>query len=70
MQSSTQHRRMVRAKQAAVMFSIGESTLWLFAKQGKLNPIKVSARVTLWPVDQLESFFGSPQVATARVEVA
>jgi len=47
----------VRAKDAANFLSIGESTLWLWTKQGKLPPgIRLSSKCTVWRVSDLEAF--------------
>ncbi len=51
--------KMMRAKQIAKEFSIGLSTIWMYSKEGKLTPIKVSSRVTVFDTDEvLELFFG------------
>lgn len=44
-----------RAKEAAKYLSVGLSTVWLYAKQGKLNPIKLSGRVTIFKKEDLDS---------------
>lgn len=46
----------LRAKEASKYLSIGLSTLWLYAKQGKLKPIKLSKRVTIFKKSDLDSF--------------
>lgn len=45
-----------RAKEAAKYLGVGLSTVWLYAKQGKLNPIKLSERVTIFKKDDLDRF--------------
>ena len=45
-----------RAKEASVYIGVGLSTVWLYAKQGKLNPIKLSERVTIFKKEDLDSF--------------
>jgi len=46
----------LRAKEASKYLSIGLSTLWLYAKQGKLKPIKLSKRVTIFEKSNLDNF--------------
>lgn len=43
-----------RAKEAAAYLSIGVSTLWLWAKSGKLHPIKIGDRVTVFKKEDLD----------------
>jgi len=58
MKSTTKGRiRKLRAKEIAKNYSVGESTVWLWAKQGKITPIKVSQRVTVFDADEIENFF-------------
>lgn len=44
-----------RAKQAAQYLGVGVSTIWLYAQQGKLQPIKLSARVTIFKRSDLDT---------------
>ena len=46
--------KFMRVKQIAEHFSIGKSTVWLYAKQGKITPKKISDRVTLFEVAEVE----------------
>lgn len=46
--------KVMRAKQLATYFGIGLSTVWLYAKQGKIIPIKMSDRVTVFNVEDVE----------------
>ncbi|MEA2029153.1 MAG: DNA-binding protein [Campylobacterota bacterium] len=46
--------KYMRAKALAKHLSIGVSTVWLYAKQGKLTAKKVSPRVTLFDVKEAE----------------
>jgi predicted DNA-binding transcriptional regulator AlpA len=50
--------KRLRAKQVATEFGIGLSTVWLYAKEGKLTPIKVSSRVTVFDTDEILKLFG------------
>ncbi len=46
--------KFLRAKGIARYFDIGESTVWLYVKQGKIIKHKISAKVTLFDVYQAE----------------
>ena len=46
----------LRAKEASNYLSIGLSTLWLYVRQGKLKPIKLSPRVTIFKRSELDDF--------------
>ena len=50
-------KQYYRAKELAEHFSIGLSTVWLYAKQGKLHPKKLSARVTLFDINEATTLF-------------
>lgn len=51
-------QQRLRAKQVALENSIGLSTVWRYAKQGKLTPIKVSDGVTVFDRIEVEALFG------------
>ena len=55
---STELPRKLRAKKIAEEFGIGLSTVWLYAKEGKLTPIKVSSRVTVFDTQEVLDLFG------------
>jgi len=44
-----------RAKEAASYLGIAISTVWLYAKQGRLTPIRLSPRVTIFKKDDLDN---------------
>lgn len=52
-----------RDKQVALYLGIGLSTVWLYAKQGKLHPIKLSPRVTIFKKSDLDAFIEAQAVA-------
>ncbi|WP_041963025.1 helix-turn-helix transcriptional regulator [Sulfurospirillum cavolei] len=56
MHHNTPSQRM-RAKQVALENSIGLSTVWRFAKLGKLTPIRVTGGVTVFDRDEVNAFF-------------
>ena len=51
----------MRAKQASKYLGVGLSTIWLYAKQGKITPIKLSERVTIFKRAELDKFTASMQ---------
>lgn len=46
----------LRAKEACLYLGVGLSTLWLYAQQKKINPIKLSQRVTIFKKSDLDRF--------------
>ena len=56
-------KQYARASEIKKLYGIPLSTLWLYAKQGKLHPKKVSARVTLFSIAELEDFINNSKVA-------
>lgn len=50
--------KRLRAKRIASEFGIGLSTVWLYAKEGKLTPIHVSPRVTVFDTQEVLDLFG------------
>ena len=56
--SGTELPTKLRAKQLAKEFGIGLSTVWFYAKEGKLTPIKVSQKVTVFDTNEALNLFG------------
>ena len=54
-QSRNAIKQNYRAKEAAEYLGIALSTVWLYAKQGRLNPIKLSPRITVFKKDDLDN---------------
>jgi len=50
-------KERLRAKDIVKIYSIGLSTVWLYAKQKKITKIKVSDRVTVFDKDEVDRFF-------------
>jgi len=48
-------KKYLRAKETAEYLSIGLSTVWLYAKQGKLKPKKISTRVTVFSIEDINT---------------
>jgi predicted DNA-binding transcriptional regulator AlpA len=56
-------KKYYRAREVKEYLGIALSTVWLFAKQGKLTPIKLSARVTVFEKYELDSLISIDKVA-------
>ncbi|MCK9337830.1 MAG: AlpA family transcriptional regulator [Arcobacteraceae bacterium] len=47
------NKKYYRAKEVSYLLGIGLSTVWLYVKNGRLNPIKISSRVTVFDIDEI-----------------
>jgi excisionase family DNA binding protein len=47
--------KYMRAKQLAEYFGISLSTVWRYAKEGKIKPIKISGGVTVFDVEAIKN---------------
>jgi len=56
-------KRYYRAPEVAIYLGIAPSTVWLYAKQGKLTPKKLSSRVTVFSLDEIETLLDNVMVA-------
>ena len=54
-----EHIINLRPKEAHKYLGIGLSTLWLYVKQKKVKPIKLSDRVTIFRKNDLDDFINS-----------
>lgn len=54
-----QEKKYYRAKELASYLGIGLSTVWLYAKQGKLTVIKISSRVSVFDIDEVNKLFNN-----------
>ena len=50
-------QKKLRAKQVAQIYNIGLSTVWLYTKQKKITKTKISAKVTVFYIEELDKFF-------------
>ncbi len=48
-----------RAPEVSKIMRIGLSTVWLYAKQGKLHPVKFSSRVTVFLKSDVDAYVTS-----------
>jgi predicted DNA-binding transcriptional regulator AlpA len=53
-----QKKKVYRVKDIVEMFGVGRSTVWLYVKEKKLTPIKVSSRVTVFDAKEVHKLFG------------
>lgn len=56
-------KKMYRCKEVANYLGIASSTVWLYAKQGKLTPIKLSTRVTVFDIKEINKLFDNVEVS-------
>jgi predicted DNA-binding transcriptional regulator AlpA len=56
-------KKYLRAKEVAQYLGIGLSTVWLYSKQGKLTPKKLSQRVTVFSINDVDKLFDNVEVA-------
>lgn len=54
------NKRYLRAKEVAEYLSIGLSTVWLYASQGRLAAKKLSPRVTVFDIDEVNRLLDDP----------
>jgi len=57
--------RTARAKQVAIYLGIGLSTVWHYARIGKLTPIKLSSRVTVFSMDEVDALLDNAMAKVA-----
>jgi len=57
--------RTARAKQVAIYLGIGLSTVWHYARIGKLTPIKLSSRVTVFSMDEVDALLDNAMTKVA-----
>jgi len=47
-------KKYLRAKEVAEYIGVGLSTVWLYASNGTLTPKKISSRVTVFSIDEID----------------
>jgi len=55
-------KKLLRAKEVAEYLGVGLSTVWLYAKQGKITPNKISSRVTVFSIKEINKSFNIDEV--------
>ena len=63
MKEPTTQQKYMRAKEVAIYTGIGLSTVWHYAKTGKLTPKKISERVTVFDIEEVNALINSVEVA-------
>ena len=66
MQTDLDH---MRAKEASKYLGVGLSTIWLYVKQGKINTVKLSDRVTIFKRKDLDNFINKITIDVSENEV-
>lgn len=54
MREQLKFKQNYRAKEAAEYLGVALSTIWLYAKQGRLTPVKLSPRITVFKKEELD----------------
>lgn len=52
-------KKFYRPKEVATYLGISIATLWRYVKVGKIVPIKMSDRITVFDIDELNRFVSS-----------
>ncbi len=52
-------KKHLRANEVAIYMGIGVSTVWLYVRQGKLTAKKISSRVTVFDIDEINQFINT-----------
>lgn len=62
-------RGVMRAKDCAKFFGIGESTFWRWVALGLVpKGIRLSPRCTVWPIEELQEMVKRPQSAAPEAK--
>jgi predicted DNA-binding transcriptional regulator AlpA len=56
-------KKYLRASEVVEYMGIGLSTVWLYAKEGKLTAKKISKRVTVFSIDEIDNLINNVEVA-------
>ncbi len=56
-------QKYMRAKEVANYMGIGLSTVWHYAKIGTLTPKKLSPRVTVFSIEEIDNLINMDEVA-------
>lgn len=51
------HKKNYRAKELAEYLGVGLSTIWYWSKQGRITPLKLSSRVTVFSINEVNKVF-------------
>jgi len=56
-------KRYYRAKELAVYLGVSITTVWNYAKEGKLTPKKLSTQATVFDIEEVNKLFNDVEVA-------
>ena len=56
-------KKYLRAKEVSEYLGIGLSTVWHYAKVGTITPKKISPRVTVFSIDEIDNLINMDEVA-------
>jgi len=56
-------KRYYRAKEVAVYLGVSITTVWNYAKEGRLHPKKLSNHATVFDIKEVETLFDNVEVA-------
>ena len=54
---TVQEKKYYRAKELAKLLGVGLSTVWSWSKQKKITVIKLSSRVSVFDIDEVNKVF-------------
>lgn len=57
MENNYKYKKFYRAKEVAERIGIGLSTVWYYSSIGKLTPKKISNRVTVFDIEEINKLF-------------
>ena len=56
-------KKYLRAKEVSEYLGIALSTVWAYAKEGRLTPKKLSPRVTVFSIEEIDNLLNMDEVA-------
>ena len=56
-------KRYYRAKELAKYLGVSVTTVWNYAKEGKLTPKKLSSQATVFDIKKVDKLFSNVEVA-------
>ena len=57
-------KKYMRAKEVSNYMGIGLSTVWMYSSQGKITPKKLSARVTVFSIEEIDNLINNVEVSS------
>ena len=56
-------KKYYRAKEVAEYLGVTTTTIWNYAKEGRLTPKKLSPQATVFDIEEVEKLFDNDEVA-------